>query len=63
MKKVRTFRDGKLKLGENGLIQQDENGKIISGDVRNTWAGLLTLQALFVQEHNAVCDTLKVRTY
>ncbi|KAK4712547.1 hypothetical protein R3W88_007060 [Solanum pinnatisectum] len=59
LKKVRTFKDGKLKLAENGLIQQDENGKIISGDVRNTWAGLLTLQALFVQEHNAVCDTLK----
>ncbi|WMV17515.1 hypothetical protein MTR67_010900 [Solanum verrucosum] len=59
LKKVRTFIDGKLKLSENGLIQQDENGKIISGDVRNTWAGLLTLYALFVQEHNAVCDALK----
>ncbi|XP_059294091.1 alpha-dioxygenase PIOX [Lycium ferocissimum] len=59
LEKVRTFKDGKLKLSENGLIQQDENGKIISGDVRNTWAGLLALQALFVQEHNAVCDALK----
>ncbi|XP_055806097.1 alpha-dioxygenase PIOX-like isoform X2 [Solanum dulcamara] len=52
LKKVRTFIDGKLKLSENGLIQQDENGKIISGDVRNTYA-------LFVQEHNAICDALK----
>ncbi|MCE0481581.1 Alpha-dioxygenase 1 [Datura stramonium] len=59
LQKVRTFKDGKLKLSEDGLIQQDENGKIISGDVRNTWAGLLSLQALFVQEHNAVCDALK----
>ncbi|XP_016485711.1 alpha-dioxygenase PIOX-like [Nicotiana tabacum] len=59
LKKVRTFKDGKLKISENELIQQDENGNIISGDVRNTWAGLLTLQALFVQEHNAVCDSLK----
>ncbi|KAG5624359.1 hypothetical protein H5410_009577 [Solanum commersonii] len=59
LKKVRTFKDGKLKLSENGLLEQDENGKIISGDVRNTWAGLLTLQALFVQEHNLVCDALK----
>ncbi|CAN4082484.1 unnamed protein product [Withania somnifera] len=60
LKKVRTLEDGKLKLSADGLIQQDENGKIISGDVRNTWAGLLVLQALFVQEHNAVCDTLKI---
>lgn len=57
---MRTFKDGKLKLSENGLLEQDENGKIISGDVRNTWAGFVTLQALFVQEHNLVCDTLKV---
>ncbi|MCE0481658.1 Alpha-dioxygenase 1 [Datura stramonium] len=59
LKKVRTFKDGKLKLSEDGLLEQDENGKLISGDVRNTWAGLLALQALFVQEHNAVCDALK----
>ncbi|KAK4712543.1 hypothetical protein R3W88_007056 [Solanum pinnatisectum] len=59
LKKVRTFKDGKLKLSENGLLEQDENGKVISGDVRNTWAGLLSLQALFVQEHNLVCDALK----
>ncbi|XP_055806095.1 alpha-dioxygenase PIOX [Solanum dulcamara] len=59
LKKVRTFEDGKLKLSESGLLEQDENGKIISGDVRNTWAGLLALQALFVQEHNLVCDVLK----
>uniref|UniRef100_A0A3Q7FW38 Alpha-dioxygenase 2 n=1 Tax=Solanum lycopersicum TaxID=4081 RepID=A0A3Q7FW38_SOLLC len=61
LKKVRTFKDGKLKLSENGLLEQDENGKIISGDVRNTWAGFVTLQALFVQEHNLVCDVLKVQ--
>lgn len=58
-KKVRTFKDGKLKLSADGLLEQDENGKIIAGDVRNTWAGLLSLQALFVQEHNLVCDVLK----
>ncbi|KAK4712545.1 hypothetical protein R3W88_007058 [Solanum pinnatisectum] len=63
LKKVRTFIDGKLKLSKNGLIQQDENGKIISGDVRNTWAGLLTLYALFVQEHNAVCDITPSKEY
>ncbi|XP_060195774.1 alpha-dioxygenase PIOX-like [Lycium barbarum] len=59
LKKVRTFEDGKLKLSADGHLEQDENGKIITGDVRNTWAGLLALQALFVQEHNVVCDALK----
>lgn len=59
LKKVRTFEDGKLKLSADGLLEQDENGNILSGDVRNSWAGLLALQALFVQEHNVVCDTLK----
>ncbi|PHU27582.1 Alpha-dioxygenase 1 [Capsicum chinense] len=59
LKKVRTFKDGKLKLSADGLLEQDSNGKIISGDVRNPWAGLLALQALFVHEHNLVCDTLK----
>ncbi|PHU27581.1 Alpha-dioxygenase 1 [Capsicum chinense] len=59
LKKVRTFEDGKLKLSADGLLEQDENGNIISGDVRNPWAGLLALQALFIQEHNLVCDTLK----
>ncbi|NP_001412805.1 alpha-dioxygenase PIOX [Nicotiana tabacum] len=59
LKKVRTFKDGKLKLSADGLLEIDKNGKIISGDVRNTWAGLSALQALFVQEHNSVCDALK----
>ncbi|CAA3021965.1 alpha-dioxygenase 1 [Olea europaea subsp. europaea] len=58
LQKVRTFKDGKLKISENGLLPQ-QDGQVISGDVRNIWAGLSTLQALFVQEHNAVCDALK----
>nr|GMD54091.1 alpha-dioxygenase 1 [Ipomoea batatas]GMD56971.1 alpha-dioxygenase 1 [Ipomoea batatas] len=59
LQKVRTFKDGKLKIGKDGLLLQDKDGNIVSGDVRNTWAGLLSLQALFVMEHNAVCDALK----
>jgi hypothetical protein len=31
------------------------------GDVRNSWVGISILQALFVKEHNAVCDAIKVR--
>ncbi|TYJ37670.1 hypothetical protein E1A91_A05G391300v1 [Gossypium mustelinum] len=59
LQKVRTFTDGKLKISEDGLLQQDEDGIPISGDIRNSWAGVSTLQALFIKEHNAVCDTLK----
>ncbi|XP_059453695.1 alpha-dioxygenase 2 isoform X2 [Corylus avellana] len=60
MRRVRTFKDGKLKITQEGLLQHDEKGVPISGDVRNCWAGFSLLQALFVKEHNAVCDMLKV---
>ncbi|EEF32824.1 oxidoreductase, putative [Ricinus communis] len=59
MRRVRTFRDGKLKIAEDGLLEHDEKGIPISGDVRNCWAGFSLLQALFVKEHNAVCDMLR----
>ncbi|KAJ6726518.1 PROSTAGLANDIN G/H SYNTHASE [Salix purpurea] len=57
--KVRTFKDGKLKISEDGLLLHDQDGIAVSGDVRNSWAGVSILQALFIKEHNAVCDTLK----
>ncbi|KAL3833220.1 hypothetical protein ACJIZ3_007956 [Penstemon smallii] len=58
--KVRSLKDGKLKISEDGLLQLDQKGShVISGDVRNPWAGVLALQALFVKEHNAICDALK----
>ncbi|KAH7846780.1 hypothetical protein Vadar_018062 [Vaccinium darrowii] len=59
LKQVRKFKDGKLKIASDGLLLHDQNGSPLTGDVRNGWAGLSTLQALFVQEHNAVCDMLK----
>lgn len=58
-RKVRTFKDGKLKLGEDGLLLHESDGIAVTGDVRNSWAGLSILQALFIKEHNAVCDMLK----
>ncbi|KAB1212323.1 Alpha-dioxygenase 2 [Morella rubra] len=58
MGRVRTFQDGKLKLSKQGLLQHDEKGIPISGDVRNCWAGFSLLQALFIKEHNSVCDML-----
>jgi alpha-dioxygenase len=60
MRRVRAFKDGKLKISEDGLLQHDDKGIPISGDIRNCWAGFSLLQALFVKEHNAVCDMLKV---
>ncbi|XVF60376.1 hypothetical protein PTKIN_Ptkin08bG0040400 [Pterospermum kingtungense] len=59
LQKVRTFMDGKIKISEDGLLPHDEDGIPISGDARNNWAGVSTLQALFIKEHNAVCDALK----
>ncbi|RDX61776.1 Alpha-dioxygenase 1, partial [Mucuna pruriens] len=51
---------GKIKISsKDGNLLHNENGTAISGDIRNSWAGVSTLQALFVQEHNAICDTLK----
>ncbi|KGN59637.1 alpha-dioxygenase 1 [Cucumis sativus] len=57
--KVRTYKDGKLKIADDDLLLHDNDGVAISGDVRNSWAGVSTLQALFIREHNAVCDALK----
>ncbi|CAN4088782.1 unnamed protein product [Withania somnifera] len=59
MIRVRTFKDGKLRISGDGLLEHDGNGIPISGDVRNHWAGYSLLQALFVKEHNAICDMLK----
>ncbi|XVF09505.1 hypothetical protein REPUB_Repub07fG0098900 [Reevesia pubescens] len=59
MRRVRAFKDGKLRIAGDGLLEHDEKGIPISGDVRNCWAGFSLLQALFVKEHNAVCDMLK----
>ncbi|KAH9304356.1 hypothetical protein KI387_008760 [Taxus chinensis] len=58
-KLIRTFKDGKLRLGKDDLLLLSDDGIPISGDVRNFWAGLSVLQALFIKEHNAICDMLK----
>ncbi|KAJ4745590.1 Prostaglandin G/H synthase 2 [Rhynchospora pubera] len=57
--KLRTYVDGKVVIGDDGLLLHDENGVALSGDIRNSWAGVSILQALFTKEHNAVCDALK----
>ncbi|XP_076954361.1 alpha-dioxygenase PIOX-like [Bidens hawaiensis] len=59
LQKLRTFKDGKLKIAEDGLLEHDNDGVPLSGDVRNGWIGLSTLQSLFILEHNKICDALK----
>ncbi|KAK1440837.1 hypothetical protein QVD17_06669 [Tagetes erecta] len=59
LQKLRTFKDGKLKIGDDGLLLPDDDGVPLSGDVRNGWIGLSTLQGLFMLEHNKICDALK----
>ncbi|GAA0148090.1 oxygenase [Lithospermum erythrorhizon] len=59
MYRVRTFKDGKLKISEDGVLKHDEKGIPVSGDIRNFWAGFTLLHALFVREHNAICDMLQ----
>ncbi|CAL5032150.1 unnamed protein product [Urochloa decumbens] len=57
--KLRTYVDGKLVIGDDSLHLHEENGVPLSGDVRNSWVGVSILQALFIKEHNAVCDAIK----
>ena len=58
---VRTFQDGKLKIGENDrlLPDPDEAGVDLTGFNENWWFGLSVLHSLFTKEHNAICDALK----
>ncbi|PWA49698.1 hypothetical protein CTI12_AA477580 [Artemisia annua] len=60
---VRTYIEGKLKIANDSLLHHDENGLPITGDNCNGWIGVSTLQALFILEHNAVCDTLNVHLH
>ncbi|KAG0629667.1 hypothetical protein M758_1G120800 [Ceratodon purpureus] len=57
--RVRTFENGKLKIRSDGWLTNDSNGLPVSGDIRNLWVGVASIQSLFIAEHNAVCDTIK----
>jgi hypothetical protein len=58
---VRTFEDGKLKIGADGRLppDPDEPGIDLTGFNENWWFGLSCLHTLFTKEHNAICDVLK----
>jgi hypothetical protein len=59
-KLARTGKDGKLVIGEDGLHPEalDELLDPV-GPRGNFWVGLAILHALFIREHNAICDALR----
>ncbi len=58
--KLRSHVDGKLTIGEDGLLPLDEQlGLDMTGFNDNWWVGLSLLHTLFVKEHNHLCDRLK----
>ncbi|MCZ6788488.1 MAG: peroxidase, partial [Chloroflexi bacterium] len=59
-KQLRSWEDGKLIIGEDGLLPVDPTtGVDITGFSENWWMGLSLLHTLFTLEHNAICDGLK----
>lgn len=59
--RLRSRRDGKLKLQDDGRLPIARNGVEDTGFVRNWWVGLTLLHTLFAKEHNAICERLKQR--
>lgn len=58
--KLRSHIDGKLTIGDDGLLPLDqEKGVDLTGSNDNWWVGLSLLHHLFVKEHNTICDELK----
>ncbi len=57
---LRTFKNGLLKVDENGLIPTTTLGIDKTGFNRNWWVGLSMLHNLFVMEHNAITKELKI---
>jgi len=60
--KLRSHVDGKLLIGDDGLLPVDPTiGIDLTGFNDNWWVGLSLLHTLFVKEHNTLCDHLKQR--
>ena len=58
---LRSFTDGKLLVDENNLLPQS-GGFVQAGDARAPeMPGLSTIHALWVREHNRLCDELLLR--
>ena len=57
--RLRSGRDGKLRLNDDGTLPIDSKGVEETGFTRNWWIGLTMLHTVFAREHNAICDHLK----
>lgn len=58
--RVRSHKDGKLEIREDGLLPLDpDTGTDMTGVNGNWWIGLSLLHTLFTLEHNAICDRLR----
>ncbi|MEA5595235.1 peroxidase family protein, partial [Rivularia sp. UHCC 0363] len=58
--KLRSHVNGKMLMGEDGLLPiNPESGIDDVGVSSNWWVGLSMLHTLFVKEHNIICDHLK----
>lgn len=55
-----TLPDGKLYLDKDGHLPRTETGLEDAGVNANWWIGLSVMHHLFVMEHNAIIDRLKV---
>lgn len=51
--------DGKLRIGDDGLLLLPEDPELNPAMVPGWWLGLNMMATLFVREHNAVCDRLR----
>jgi peroxidase len=59
---LRTFSGGLMKTSEGNLLPTDEKGNFLAGDIRvNEQIGLISMQTLFVREHNRVATGIAAR--
>jgi hypothetical protein len=56
---LREFKDGRLKVNDDGNMIQNALGMEETGFNRNWWLGLSLLHNLFTKEHNAIAAKLK----
>ena len=56
--KLRAGFGGRMKVGNASLLPLDVDGVELTGFSDNWWVGLSMLHALFVSEHNAICEQL-----
>ncbi len=56
---LRSGEGGKLRVDASGLVPKEVEARLdLSGVAGNFWVGLALLHALFMLEHNAICDRL-----